>query len=127
MAHMKTIKEFEDPNEVKVVIDKNSNALYFSREAIPSRKKGFDNVPMLKQVCIIPFKREYLLKFNDMEETELEKIESVDMMRIIENGDNVKMVMTDSDSFSVDTEEDRLFVEEKMTEDQLMKNYKNNE
>ena len=62
-----------------------------------------------------------------MEETELEKIESVDMMRIIENGDNVKMVMTDSDSFSVDTEEDRLFVEEKMTEDQLMKNYKNNE
>ena len=127
MARMKTIKEFEDPNEVKVVIDKNSNAIYFSREAIPSRKKGFDNVPMLKQVCIIPFKREYLLKFNDMEETELEKIESVDMMRIIENGDSVKMVMTDSDSFSVDTEEDRLFVEEKMIEDQLMKNYKNNE
>ena len=126
MARMKTIKEFEDPNEVKVVIDKNSNAIYFSREAIPSRKKGFDNVPMLKQVCIIPFKREYLLKFNDMEETELEKIESVDMMRIIENGDNVTMVMTDSDSFSVDTEEDRIFVEEKMMEDQLMKNYKNN-
>ena len=127
MAHMKTTEEFEDPNEVKVVIDKNSNAIYFSREAIPSRKKGFDNVPMLKQVCIIPFKREYLLKFNNMEETELEKIESVDMMRIIENGDNVTMVVTDSDSFSVDTEEDRLFVEEKMTEDQLMKNYKNNE
>ena len=127
MAHMKTIKEFEDPNEVKVVIDKNSNAIYFSREAIPSRKKGFDNVPMLKQVCIIPFKREYLLKFNDMEETELEKIESVDMMRIIENGDNVTMVVTDSDSFSVDTEEDRVFVEEKMIEDQLMKNYNNNE
>ena len=126
MARMKTIKEFEDPNEVKVVIDKNSNAIYFSREAIPSRKKGFDNVPMLKQVCIIPFKREYLLTFNDMEETELEKIESVDMMRIIENGDNVTMVMTDSDSFSVDTEEDRIFVEEKMMEDQLMKNYKNN-
>lgn len=126
MAHMKTVKEFEDPNEVKVVIDKKSNAIYFSREAIPSRKKGFDNVPMLKQVCIIPFKREYLLTFNDMEETELEKIESVDMMRIIENGDKVRMVMTDSDSFSVDTEEDRIFVEEKMMEDQLMKNYKNN-
>tara|TARA_B000000532_G_scaffold243868_1_gene241271 strand:- start:10316 stop:11092 length:777 start_codon:yes stop_codon:yes gene_type:complete len=127
MAHMKTIEEFEDPNEVKVVIDKNNNAIYFSREAIPSRKKGFDNVPMLKQVCIIPFKREYLLKFNDMEETELEKIESVDMMRIIENGDNVTMVMTDSDSFSVDTEEDRVFVEEQMIKDQLMKSYKNNE
>ena len=126
MAHMETVKEFEDPNEVKVVIDKNSNAIYFSREAIPSRKKGFDNVPMLKQVCIIPFKREYLLTFNDLEETELEKIESVDMMRILENGDKVRMVMTDSDSFSVDTEEDRIFVEEKMMEDQLMKNYNNN-
>ena len=126
MARMKTIKEFEDPNEVKVVIDKNSNAIYFSREAIPSRKKGFDNVPMLKQVCIIPFKREYLLKFNDMEETELEKIESVDMMRIIENGDNVTMGIPASDSFSGDTEEARIFVEEKMMEEQLMKNYKNN-
>jgi len=44
----------------------------------------------------------------------------------LENGDNVTMVMTDSDSFSVDTEEDRIFVEEKMMEDQLMKNYNNN-
>ena len=78
---------------------------------------------MLKQVCIIPFNRDYLLKFNEMEETLLEKIESVDMMRIIENGDSVQMVLTDAKSFSVDTESDRLFVEEKMIGDILIPKY----
>jgi len=123
MALIETVKEFEDPNEVKVVVDKNSNAIYFSREPIPSRKKGVDTVPMLKQVCIIPFKRDYLLKFNDIPESELERIESVDMMRIIENCEQVKMVMTNVKSFSVDTEEDRIRVEEMMINDNLMKKY----
>jgi 3-deoxy-manno-octulosonate cytidylyltransferase (CMP-KDO synthetase) len=125
MAHMKTVKEFEDPNEVKVVVDKKSDAIYFSREAIPSRKKGVDDVPMLKQVCIIPFKRDYLLHFNKMEETELERIESVDMMRIIENGDKVRMVMTQESTLSVDTEEDRQNVECFMEGDHLMLSYAN--
>lgn len=124
MAYMESIKEFEDPNEVKVVVDNNSNAIYFSREAIPSRKKGFADVPMLKQVCIIPFKRDYLLRFNELEETNLERIESVDMMRIIEHGEKVRMVMTSAISYSVDTEEDRLRVESVMNSDELMKSYK---
>ena len=123
MAHMETVREFEDPNEVKVVVDKNSDAIYFSREPIPSRKKGVDDVPMIKQVCIIPFKREYLLKFNEMEESQLEIIESVDMMRIIENGDKVRMVNTNALSLSVDTEEDRQNVEGKMENDLLMNQY----
>jgi 3-deoxy-manno-octulosonate cytidylyltransferase (CMP-KDO synthetase) len=123
MAYMDTVDEFEDPNEVKVVIDKNSDAIYFSREAIPSRKKGFDKVPMLKQVCIIPFTREYLLKFNDMTETEIERIESVDMMRILENGGKVRMVFTKGNSFSVDTQEDLDNVSKKMQSDILMKVY----
>ncbi len=123
MAHMDTVAEFEDPNEVKVVVSKNNEAIYFSREPIPSRKKGATNVPMLKQVCIIPFKREYLLKFNEMAETELERIESVDMMRIIENGDKVHMVMTEAKSLSVDTEEDRRNAESKMADDELRLKY----
>ena len=69
MSKIDSVKEFEDPNEVKVVVDKNLNAMYFSREPIPSRKKGVEDVPMLKQVCIIPFRRDYLLKFNSMDET----------------------------------------------------------
>ncbi len=86
MASMQTKEEHEDPAEVKVVVDKNNNALYFSREPIPSRKKGVDNVPMLKQVCIIPFRRDFLLEYNNMEQTPLEIIESVDMNRLLENG-----------------------------------------
>ena len=95
MAKIKTIEEFDDPNEVKVVVDSQSNAIYFSREPIPSRKKGVEDVPMLKQVCIIPFRRDFLLKFNKLESTPLEIIESVDMMRVIEHGCKVRMVFAD--------------------------------
>lgn len=105
MAYMNDVEEFNDPNEVKVVVNKDSYAMCFSREPIPSRRKGVEAVPMLKQVCIIPFRRDYLLKFNSMPETELERIESIDMMRILENGENVYMKMIDYDTYSVDTEE----------------------
>jgi len=124
MANMRSVEEFEDPNEVKVVVDNESNAVYFSREPIPSRKKGYDTVPMLKQVCVIPFKRDYLLKFNKMEETELERIESVDMMRIIENGEKVHMVLNDTTTYSVDTEQDKCNVENTMAGDPLLGRYK---
>ena len=123
MAYMKTIDEFEDPNEVKVVVDRNMDAIYFSREPIPSRKKGVVNVPMMKQVCIIPFRREFLLKFNSMPETPLEIIESVDMMRIIENGGKVRMVKIEDITLSVDTPQDLANAIEMMTEDKLMKSY----
>lgn len=106
MAEIKTVEEYEDPNEVKVVIDKNNYAIYFSREPIPSRKKGCDKFPMYKQVCIIPFTRESLLEFNRMEQTSLEIIESVDMLRFIENGMKVKMVLTGKSVYSVDSIDD---------------------
>ena len=123
MSKIDSVEEFEDPNEVKVVVDKNLNAMYFSREPIPSRKKGVEDVPMLKQVCIIPFRRDYLLKFNSMDETNLEIIESVDMMRILENGEEVRMGMTNCTSFSVDTLDDLKRVEAAMKNDPLMNTY----
>ncbi len=123
MSRISTVSEFEDPNEIKVVVDKRDNAIYFSREPIPTRKKGVTDVPMLKQVCIIPFRRDYLIKFNSMDETQLERIESIDMMRIVENGDQVKMVMTDAESYSVDTLEELKSVEKKMRNDKLMASY----
>ncbi|HIW00800.1 MAG TPA: 3-deoxy-manno-octulosonate cytidylyltransferase [Candidatus Desulfovibrio intestinipullorum] len=124
MAEMETVAEFEDPNEVKVVVDRNNDALYFSREPIPSRKKGVTEVPMRKQVCIIPFRRDYLLRFNAMEESPLEIIESVDMMRILEHGDKVRMVPTSFRTWSVDTPEDLARVEKLMTGDELMERYR---
>jgi 3-deoxy-manno-octulosonate cytidylyltransferase (CMP-KDO synthetase) len=123
MARMKTVEEFEDPNEVKVVVDLNGRALYFSREPIPSRRKGVQDVPMLKQVCIIPFRREYLLEFNRLPETPLEHIESVDMMRVIEHGEHVNMVLTEAETLSVDTPEDLRRAVDLMDGDQLMNAY----
>jgi 3-deoxy-manno-octulosonate cytidylyltransferase (CMP-KDO synthetase) len=123
MAPIRTIKEHEDPNEVKVVVDNNNYALYFSREPIPSRKKGATKIPMLKQVCIIPFRRDFLVEFCRLEPTPLEKVESVDMLRILEHGYKIKMVLTKFETYSVDTPEDLRFVEERMTRDPLLNQY----
>lgn len=125
MAKMNTIQEHEDPAEVKVVVDKHNFALYFSREPIPSRKKGIDSVPMLKQVCIIPFLRDFLLEYNDLEQTPLEIIESVDMNRLLENGIKIKMVLTENETYSVDTLADLENVNKKMINDLILKSYIN--
>jgi len=123
VADLHTIEEFEDPNEVKVVMDNQNNALYFSREPIPSRKKGILNVPMKKQVCVIPFTRDFLLQYNEIEPTPLEIIESVDMMRILEHGMKVKMIDTKYETKAVDTPEDLQRVVEMMKKDKLSKEY----
>lgn len=124
MATLKSKEEQNDPHEVKVVIDQNSFALYFSREPIPSWKKGATSVLMLKQVCIIPFKRDFLIKFNALNSTPLEIVESVDMLRVLEHGYKVKMVLTKFDTYSVDTIDDLKKVEELMASDLLMNKYK---
>lgn len=124
VSDIDTVEAFENPNEVKVVMDKNNNALYFSREPIPSRKKGVLDVPMKKQVCVIPFRRDFLLEYNQMEPTPLEIIESVDMMRILENGGKVKMIDTKYITKAVDTQEDLDLLDQMMKEDSLCKDYK---
>ena len=104
LGNIENIEEFEDRNCIKVVCDLNSDALYFSREPIPTRK--FGNVPMKKQVCIIPFRREFLLIYTSLEPTPLEIAESVDMMRVLEHGLKVRMVHTKHKTHAVDTQDD---------------------
>ena len=116
--YKQTFQDFEI-----VVVDNESNAVYFSREPIPSRKKDFEDVPMLKQICVIPFQRDYLLEFNNTPETVLERIESVDMLRVIESGGTVRMVMTEFPSIGVDTPSDLETVEKLMASDSLMLEY----
>ncbi len=93
MAPIKSREEHNDPNCPKVAVDRENFALYFSREPIPSRKKGAKEVPMLKQVCIIPFQRDFLFQFNELRATPLEKIESIGLLRALEHGYKVKMVL----------------------------------
>ncbi len=122
-TNIRDLESFEDPNEVKVVMDDKEFALYFSREPIPSRKKGIVDVPMFKQVCVIPFRRNFLIRYNEMNQTPLEKIESVDMMRILENGLKIKMVYISEDNCSVDTKEDLKKVTLLMKKDKLINKY----
>jgi 3-deoxy-manno-octulosonate cytidylyltransferase (CMP-KDO synthetase) len=123
VARIAGVEEFEDPNEVKVVVDGNGDAIYFSREPIPSRKKWDADVPMLKQVCIIPFRRGYLLRLNETPQTPLEEIESVDMLRVIETGGKVRMVPMEHRTLSIDTPQDLERVRARMVGDALMARY----
>ena len=115
LGDIETLEEFEDRNCIKVVCDQESNAICFSREPIPTRSKTLD-VPMKKQVCIIPFTRKFLLEYTELEPTPLEIVESVDMMRVLEYGMNVKMVPTQYKTHAVDTREDLKKVEVLMSE-----------
>ena len=92
---------------VEVIFD------YYRRHGFPHYKirKDEKHKHMKKQICIIPFRRDFLKQYLEMTPTILEEIESVDMMRIIEHGFKVKMVPTKFETFSVDTEKDLLKVE----------------
>jgi len=113
LGDIETVEEFTDRNCIKVVCDQDNNAIYFSREPIPTHSKITD-APMNKQVCIIPFKRDFLLEYTSLEPTPLEIAESVDMMRVLEYGLKVKMVPTKHQTHAVDTKDDLLRVEELM-------------
>ena len=102
ISKIKNKKIMMDPNSIKVVKNLKNEALYFSRSPIPYNNKS-KNFYGYKQVCIIPFKRDFLLKYIDLRPTELEKIESVDMMRILENGYAVNLVEISKETFPVDT------------------------
>ena len=102
-------EQADDLNTIKVVINNNSNALYFSRQKIPSSSSA--DTLFLKQVCIIPFRRNSLLEYVSLPPTPLEKLESVDMLRFLENDKVVHMVGTSEVTHAVDTPEDIAAVE----------------
>ena len=103
-------EELFSKNTIKVICDSNYDAIYFSRQVIPYNK-NVDYTNYYKQVCIIPFRRDFLIEYNNMKETPLEISESVDMLRIIENGLKVRMVPTKYETYPVDTLDDLKKVE----------------
>lgn len=123
MGDLASREEHDDPNEVKVVVDLAGNALYFSREPIPSWKKGARSLPMYKQVCIIPFRRDFLLTFNQLAPTPLEEAESVDMLRLLEHGHKVRMIHTTGRNIGVDTTRDLAVAEALMAGDAIFPGY----
>lgn len=99
------LKEFKDKNSIKVLCDKENNAIYFGRQL--SDKIFFNkSIKLGKQVCIIPFKREILFKYLALPPSGMEIEESIDMWRLIENSIKVKMIKTKYQSYPVDTQKD---------------------
>ena len=85
LAHEITSEsDYVDRNTVKVVLDRNDDALYFSRAPIPATT--FAVAPALKQVCVIPSRRTMLQRFAALPPTPLEQAEAIDMLRLIEHG-----------------------------------------
>ena len=123
MSRLRTYEQFIDKNNVKVVVSRDNNALYFSREPIPSPWRGVEGVPMYMQTGIIAFRRDMLLRFNRMAETPLEQIESVDMNRVLETGGQIRMVLTEAVTIGVDTPQELKDAEELMKADPTMARY----
>lgn len=95
-----------DPNYVKVAVDKNNNALFFSRSVIPyPRNKEIKSV-YYEHIGIYAFRRQMLLDFTRMPVTPLEAAEKIECLRYLENGIPLKMVLTDYMGVEIDTPED---------------------
>lgn len=124
MSKLNNKEDEEDSNVVKVVVDGENNALYFSREPIPSGKKAKERITRHKQIAIIPFRRDFLLTFNKLRSMPLETIESVDMLRLLEHGYKVRMVESRFDTYGIDTPGDLSRVESLMKDDPLILKYR---
>ncbi|MBQ3450803.1 MAG: 3-deoxy-manno-octulosonate cytidylyltransferase [Selenomonadaceae bacterium] len=104
-------EEMKNPNNVKVVLDKNNNALYFSRSLIPyPRNAGKSKI--FKHIGIYAYRRNFLLDYAKMEPTPLEKSESLEQLRALENGFKIRVIKSSCKFIGVDTEEDLKLVNE---------------
>ncbi|HEY4532558.1 MAG TPA: 3-deoxy-manno-octulosonate cytidylyltransferase, partial [Fusobacterium sp.] len=102
---LQTWEEVENPNQVKVVTDKNDYALYFSRSVLPyPRKKNL--ALYYKHIGIYGYTREFVSEYASMEPTDLETSESLEQLRVLENGYKIKVLETSHQSIGVDTQED---------------------
>jgi 3-deoxy-manno-octulosonate cytidylyltransferase (CMP-KDO synthetase) len=124
MAEISSDEEFTNPDVVKTVCDLQGNALYFSREPIPSVRKAAEQaLQKFKQLGIIAFRREFLHTFTNLAPTPLEAVESVDMLRAVEHGYQVRMVVTPFQVVGVDTPADLERARALMKTDELLKTY----
>jgi len=123
MVKLDNINDINSADTVKVVIDNNKNALYMSREPIPSSKNFKKNIDYFRQLGLIAFRRKLLLDFITFSPTKLEIIESVDMNRFLENNIQIHMVETKLLVDAVDTPKDLIRVEKLMSNDKLFKKY----
>lgn len=101
-------EDFLNPSVVKVVTDRNGIALYFSRHAIPFNReeKDFSDLVVYKHLGIYAYRKDFLIKFNELPFSSLEQTEKLEQLRVLEAGYKIKTVETDFETIGVDTPED---------------------
>jgi len=97
--------EYSSPDAVKVVTNLQGYALYFSRSVVPFPRND-TGLPIYKHIGIYAYRRDFLLKFAKLSATPLEKAESLEQLRALEHGYQIKVLKTDFKSIGVDTIED---------------------
>lgn len=97
-------EDVDNPNVVKVVTDRAGDALYFSRYAVPFPRNE-RVVPVKKHIGIYGYSREVLGKFTEWSQGELERTESLEQLRFLENGVKIRMVLGEESGTAVDTPE----------------------
>lgn len=106
---MQVLKEeqfIEDPNYVKVAIDKNFNSLMFSRSVIPYPRNKDVSITYYEHIGVYAFRKQALLNFTKWPITPLEAAEKIECLRYLENGISLKMVVTDYMGVEIDTPQD---------------------
>ena len=97
--------QVQNPNFVKVVVDKNLRAIYFSRSAIPYNREGIE-LFYWKHIGVYAYRREMLQTFTQWPKGHLEQIELLEQLRLVERGIPIQMVETTHLSIAIDTQED---------------------
>lgn len=106
MQVLKEQKFIDDPNYVKVAVDKNCNALFFSRSVIPYPRNKEIHIPYYEHIGVYAFRKQALLNFTNWPMTPLEAAEKIECLRYLENGVPIKMVTVDYMGVEIDTPED---------------------
>lgn len=96
----------KDPNYVKVVVDKNMNALFFSRSVIPFPRDEHFVPAYFEHVGVYAFRKQALLNFTTWPVADMEKAEKLEQLRYLENGTTLKMVITEETGVKIDVPED---------------------
>ncbi|QSH40036.1 3-deoxy-manno-octulosonate cytidylyltransferase [Lentisphaerota bacterium ZTH] len=112
-------EELEDPNRVKVVIDNNDFALYFSRSMVPFLREGGEDMPVFLHWGIYGYRRATLDKLVSMPQGRLEACEKLEQLRALENGIKIYVMRSGLSSIGVDTPDDLAQAELKMRQEGL--------
>jgi 3-deoxy-manno-octulosonate cytidylyltransferase (CMP-KDO synthetase) len=112
------------PSDIKTVLNENNEVMYFSRSDIPSDAR-VNNHSLLKAYHIVPFRKDFLLKYSQWDKGVLEKIEFNEYLRILEKGHKIQAVHVQSDAVSVDTVADLEYVKNEMLNDVYYQQYSN--